>query len=657
MKFKEAVALLLALSCGRAAAYAVPKPNTLSSRQANSALDNSLFLRRAFHSSAVLNGRVYIDGGEFSYSTNNSVVYQYSNNLLFIDLARNWTNTSVVLYSAAKPRAVPSLRNGGIWVDKENGVLYTGFAGVNSQLGNGASHPQGLWSFTPDSTGAGSWKNLNGSSDMRFTAIPRPFNGQVASGDGSGFFLGGTVGNETSTQVPISGLVTYDFESGRAKNTTVSGVSTGGIGISGRMIYVPNFGSNGILVAMGGDRAGQSEQDEDDLIAFSTVRIYDLGSGTWHEQKTSGNVPLPRKDFCLAGVASSGRTYEMLVYGGWNGNFGSQAIPYDEAFVFSIPGFYWVKASYPAIRPRHGLTCNSVGGGQILAIGGVDTTQDDASSPHTAGFNTPDPRPHSLAIFDMASLNWKSSYTARPQMYIAAPEIRSHYTNNDFQPTSGFDSPKLAAIFSASSFDENAGETPSRHRHSNVGAIAGCVVGGIAACALAGVVICLFSRCHRRRKHRKAMKEAPAKAQRRSFYTCGPRRAQSTVVPRLNGDVQQHEEKIMGSRETSGESPDVLRGMANSPDLHEARVVGNEPFSSTTSTARQTSEAAVNPVEGEGSSPVSSQKNEDRNDRNDRNERIETIKRDERTEDRELYGEGPMGEDRPEGTRTAAELL
>lgn len=80
-------------------------------------------------------------------------------------------------------------------MDKNKGVLYTGFAGINSELGNGARHPQGLWSFTPDTTGAGLWQNLNGSADSRFITKPRAFKGQVASGYGSGFFLGGILTN------------------------------------------------------------------------------------------------------------------------------------------------------------------------------------------------------------------------------------------------------------------------------------------------------------------------------------------------------------------------------------------------------------------------------------------------------------------------------
>ncbi|KAK4250188.1 hypothetical protein C7999DRAFT_11990 [Corynascus novoguineensis] len=49
----------------------------LSSRQADGVPDASVFLRRAYHASALLNGRIYIDGGEFSYQKENEVAYEY----------------------------------------------------------------------------------------------------------------------------------------------------------------------------------------------------------------------------------------------------------------------------------------------------------------------------------------------------------------------------------------------------------------------------------------------------------------------------------------------------------------------------------------------------------------------------------------------------
>lgn len=111
--------------------------------------------------------------------------------LISIDLTKHWTNSSVVLHSSLKPDGVPSLNNGGIWTDLRNNIMYTGFAGVNSFFGNSNTSPQGLWSFSPDGNGGGSWENLNNTADASFVNQPRPFDGSVASGDGSGYFLGG----------------------------------------------------------------------------------------------------------------------------------------------------------------------------------------------------------------------------------------------------------------------------------------------------------------------------------------------------------------------------------------------------------------------------------------------------------------------------------
>lgn len=81
--------------------------------------------------------------------------------------------------------------SGGIWVDTDNHLLYTGFAGRRSTYGNGDAQPNGLWSFKPDGTGSGTWTNLNGSADAAFMSEDRPFSPNVASGGGFGYMLGG----------------------------------------------------------------------------------------------------------------------------------------------------------------------------------------------------------------------------------------------------------------------------------------------------------------------------------------------------------------------------------------------------------------------------------------------------------------------------------
>lgn len=114
-----------------------------------------------------------------------------ANTLVSIDLSRDWTNASVTLLSSPKPRGVPSLRNGGIWVNGKTGALYTGFAGTASRFGDQAPSAQGLWSFTPDIEASGTWESLNESTDGWFRTQERPYGALATSGRGLGFLFCG----------------------------------------------------------------------------------------------------------------------------------------------------------------------------------------------------------------------------------------------------------------------------------------------------------------------------------------------------------------------------------------------------------------------------------------------------------------------------------
>lgn len=112
--------------------------------------------------------------------------------LLSIDLSADFEPDTVAYTSIAKPSGVPDLNRAGIWVDQSAGVLYTGFAGLASDFGDEPEVPQGLWSFQPSDDGAtGTWTNLNDTTDEYFTTQPRHYSGPVASGNGTGYFLGG----------------------------------------------------------------------------------------------------------------------------------------------------------------------------------------------------------------------------------------------------------------------------------------------------------------------------------------------------------------------------------------------------------------------------------------------------------------------------------
>ena len=348
--------------------------------------------------------------------------------LIAINLSQDWINSSVTLNSISKPSGVPNLvQSEGIWVDEDAGVLYTGFAGRHSTFGDDASQPRGWWSFKPDNSGSGTWTNLN-------STEVRPYSPLVASGGGAGYMLGGFAVNASAPDPrtyswSISGLVTYNFTTNTLSNTTVGDGYTGGVNQMGGMLYVPNFGDDGILLVVGGDQVGKNTPYADAFLSFSTVAVYDIASGNWYDQETSGDVPEDRKEYCSAGIASTNNTYEILVYAGWNGHLGPVSVPYDEAYVLSLPAFRWFKAPYPAAHPRHAVSCVPVGGGQIMTVGGVDTTQNGPDNFYNDVFNTRDPFEQGLAIFDMNAMAFSPSYTAKPPAYTGASIVHQYYAS------------------------------------------------------------------------------------------------------------------------------------------------------------------------------------------------------------------------------------
>jgi hypothetical protein len=256
----------------------------------------------------------------------------------------------------------------------------------------------------------------------------------VASGDGAGYMLGGFAVNTSATDPrtyswSISGLVTYNYTTNKLTNTTVGDNYTGGVNQMGGMLYIPNFGNNGILLVVGGDQFGKYSPYSSALLSFSTVAVYDIASGNWYDQETSGDVPEGRKEYCCAGIASTNNTYEIFIYAGWNGNLGPLSVPYDQAFVLSLPAFRWFSAPYPAAHPRHAVSCVPVGGGQIMTVGGVDTTQSGPDIFYTYVFNTSDPFAQGLAIFDMNAMAFAPSYTAKPPAYTGASIVHQYYAS------------------------------------------------------------------------------------------------------------------------------------------------------------------------------------------------------------------------------------
>ncbi|KAL9601371.1 MAG: hypothetical protein Q9219_002547 [cf. Caloplaca sp. 3 TL-2023] len=374
-----------------------------------------------------------------------------------------------------------------------------------------------LWSFKPDGSGSGTWKEEIGKDDPAFNRLMRPFKGYIGYGGDSAFVFGGISNfqsdertKDVTDDILLPGLIKLNMTTKEFTNSSAEDFGRDGDAVFGGMHYVPSFGPGGLFLLMGGSGVPEGS---DNLIDMTNIRVYDPASSKWYNQTATGNVPEDRKEFCIAGVNSTSETYEIFVYGGDNGNLGPDAVAYDEIFILSLPAFRWFKVDYPPAHPRNGHTCNAVGGSQIISIGGVDSNSrvhyGDYYSIGQSTFNSSiDPFKQGLGIFDMTTLTWASKYTANAPPYEQSDLVRNFYTQNP-QDGSQFTTPEVANLFQITHFAQtppaatNPDPTPDSDSDddssSNTGAIAGGVVGGVAG--LAGIAGIAFFLLRRRRQH------------------------------------------------------------------------------------------------------------------------------------------------------------
>ncbi|MCJ1462821.1 hypothetical protein MMC07_001424 [Pseudocyphellaria aurata] len=447
-----------------------------------------------------------------------------------------------------------------LWYDKKEDILYSGISGWVSIFGDAPSpSPLSLWSFKPDGTGSGSWTEVIDSGSPVWDSISRPGSPMSAFGSDSAYVLGGfedwatnsSITNHQEPAIGIPGLIQFNMTTKEFSNSTVSGYSLNGTAEKGEMHYVPSFGPEGLFVVMGGDDVWHPGSVRG-LRDLETVSIYDPSSRQWFNQTTTGNIPQARMEFCLAGLESNNGTYEILMYAGWGLELGAAAIPFDEIYILTLPAFYWIKVDYTPQHPRHGHTCNPVGGSQVLTIGGLDTNSSNDS--YYSPFDTSaDPFTQGLAIFDMTRLQFADQFTANAPSYVQSDRVKAYY---ETRPTTHFASPELAQLISvthfantttssttnssssspsdSSTFSSRPAQPPSSNTsHKSPGQyIAGGVAGGVAFLVLLGALI-FFVRRRRKSHGPEPVSYAEAFGEPKHRPDPGPRE----TVPEMEGDT------------------------------------------------------------------------------------------------------------------------
>ena len=119
----------------------------------------------------------------------------------------------------------------------------------------------------------------------------------------------------TDSNVAVAGFTTFNFTSNTWNNGSSSGATNDGYSALAQAAYIPNFGSNGMFVSLGGDEPPNDYfgyEKGGTLADMSNITLYDIGTETWYYQETSGPAPPGRSEFCMVGSASSDNSsYEM----------------------------------------------------------------------------------------------------------------------------------------------------------------------------------------------------------------------------------------------------------------------------------------------------------------------------------------------------------
>ena len=116
--------------------------------------------------------------------------------------------------------------------------------------------------------------------------------------------------------VSLQGVVSFDFANNAwANSSSTSTPSQSGYFVQSQAVFVPNFGSGGLIAVLGGDTpSNQTYQYEAGaaLSEFSTITLYDPVSSNWYYQTATGSIPPPRSEFCVVGVPSlDNSSYEL----------------------------------------------------------------------------------------------------------------------------------------------------------------------------------------------------------------------------------------------------------------------------------------------------------------------------------------------------------
>ncbi|ORY13046.1 hypothetical protein BCR34DRAFT_600168 [Clohesyomyces aquaticus] len=485
------------------------------------------FCVRWFSQSVVKNDVLYIDGGIQKYNGTQQVtpIWGINNYLLAIPLNFTWDWKKNIKINAS-PKNETNPRTGTAPPSLIRGHMFHGPDNTSDVFLFGGTTYQGNTSFqgysSPDASTYPLWSYAYGSKEFPWDQydISQPWrvnHGAAAEAidHGLGFYLNGQIDWGTSTRtgtinnvesyLPVDGMLVINLVTQTSANITTPGLRGNAARVGGSMDYITPVGAEGILVAIGGqinqDRP-YADEKKGQLLDLETVDIFDIDSyfsnsssnGTWYEQKTTGQIPPPRTDFCTVfASAPDNSSHNIYLYGGHDPRENDTA--YDDLYVLSMPSFIWTAVFLDGATPRWGHNCHRVNNRQLVTVGGNVT-------------NLPcDWEAKGVAFLDMTTITWGSVFLTNTTAYEVPLEIYSKIGGTGKgnatakEPVLGWNTVGLKKVFDtprrvpSPPSTPSPSPTPKPSKSNHAGAIAGGVVGGIAALALlAGLLFFLRRR-------------------------------------------------------------------------------------------------------------------------------------------------------------------
>jgi len=191
-----------------------------------------------------------------------------------------------------KTEGAPVLNGAKLWANPDAQGFYS-YGGKVSPISKAPVPPRALWNFTVDGEGGGKWENQEGGAGDIFGALLRTSDGASDVLGGSAYYLGG-IASRTSdpseakignNQIATSGLITFNMNASVWEYETASGYAGIGKTSDSAMVHIPRFGSDGLLIVMGGTSIGAEPSITDGInapyMSFANISIYDPSVKTW----------------------------------------------------------------------------------------------------------------------------------------------------------------------------------------------------------------------------------------------------------------------------------------------------------------------------------------------------------------------------------------